>query len=119
LKRCVLELGGHAPVLVFADADLDTAIEAIAAYKFECAGQSCNAPSRIFVERPVYSRFVEAFASRAASFRLGNGMNDLTQMGPLAHPRRVAAMKYLIDDAIGRGSQVVGGRGPVPGMGYF
>lgn len=45
--------------------------------------------------------------------------NDLTQMGPLAHPRRVAAMKYLIDDAIGRGSQVVGGRGPVPGMGYF
>jgi succinate-semialdehyde dehydrogenase/glutarate-semialdehyde dehydrogenase len=61
LQHCILELGGHAPVLVFADAEIEKVVEQIVAYKFESAGQSCNAPSRIFVEEPVYQKFVATF----------------------------------------------------------
>jgi succinate-semialdehyde dehydrogenase / glutarate-semialdehyde dehydrogenase len=110
LTRCVLELGGHAPVLVFADADLDAAVDAIAAYKFECAGQSCNAPSRIYVEASRYTAFVERFAHRARGLHLG----------PLANPRRLIALKRLVDDAITRGARIVAGASDrLPRRGYF
>lgn len=119
LKRCVLELGGHAPVLVFADADLDAAVQAIAAYKFECAGQSCNAPSRIYVEESLYPRFVEAFAETARSLRLGDGVDPATDIGPMANTRRLAAMQRLTDDARAHGARCVTGGKRTPRKGYF
>jgi succinate-semialdehyde dehydrogenase / glutarate-semialdehyde dehydrogenase len=119
LKRCVLELGGHAAVLVCADADLDAAVQAIAAYKFECAGQSCNAPSRIFVERSVYASFVDRFAAMARSLRLGDGMEPSTDMGPMANPRRLAVMQRLTADALARGGRLETGGERLPRPGYF
>lgn len=109
LKRCVLELGGHAPVLVFADAELDTAVRAILAYKFECAGQSCNAPSRIYVEAPLYERFTDAFVDAARQLHIGNGLDPDADIGPMATARRLAAMTRLAEDALARGARVVTG----------
>ena len=119
LKRCVLELGGHAPVIVFADADLNAAVQAIAAYKFECAGQSCNAPSRIYVEEPLYEPFVECFAATACALRLGDGIEPSTDMGPMANPRRLAVMRRLTDDALARGGRLVSGGKRLARRGYF
>ena len=109
LKRCVLELGGHAPVVVCADADLAGAVPAIAAYKFECAGQSCNAPSRIYVATPLFDEFVDAFVAAAQSLRVGDGMDAATDMGPMAHRRRVDVMRRLTSDAVARGARVRAG----------
>lgn len=92
LVRCVLELGGHAPVLVLADADIDHAARAVAAYKFECAGQSCNAPSRIYVHASIYERFVSALTVAARAIVVGDGRDSATTMGPLANARRLAAV---------------------------
>jgi succinate-semialdehyde dehydrogenase / glutarate-semialdehyde dehydrogenase len=119
LKRCVLELGGHAPVLVFADADVEAAVKAIAAYKFECAGQSCNAPSRIYVEQPVYQHFVDRFAATARALRVGDGTEASTDMGPMANPRRLKVMRRLIDDALSLGGRLITGGGQMPRRGYF
>jgi succinate-semialdehyde dehydrogenase/glutarate-semialdehyde dehydrogenase len=119
LTRCVLELGGHAPVLVFADADLDAAARAIAAYKFECAGQSCNAPSRIFVESTRYAAFVDRFAQIARALHVGDGIDPSTEMGPLANPRRLTALQHLVDDARARGAHIVTGGERLSRRGYF
>ena len=118
-KRSVLELGGHAPVVVCADADLDAAVAAVAAYKFECAGQSCNAPSRVYVEAPAYERFVDLFSDAAGRVRVGDGALPATEMGPLANPRRLEAMRRLTDDAVSRGGRVLCGGARLAGVGYF
>jgi succinate-semialdehyde dehydrogenase/glutarate-semialdehyde dehydrogenase len=113
LQRCILELGGHAPVLVFADADLDAAARAIADYKFACAGQSCNAPSRIFVQIAVYDAFVRRLTAIVESIRVGPGSDPRTQMGPMANPRRLEVMERMTLDATRRGATVAtGGRRP-------
>lgn len=120
LTRCVLELGGHAPVLVLEDADLETAATVIAAYKFECAGQSCNAPSRIYVHESVYERFVDALVARAAALRVGDGRHPSTHMGPVANARRLAAMERLTADACVHGACVrTGGVRLDRGGGWF
>lgn len=111
LQRCVLELGGHCPVIVCQDADLETAAKAVADYKFECAGQSCNAPSRILVERPVYRQFVSRMADVAKSIKVGAPDNPSTAMGPMANGRRIEALQRLTEDAVERGARVeIGGR---------
>jgi succinate-semialdehyde dehydrogenase/glutarate-semialdehyde dehydrogenase len=119
LKRCVLELGGHAPVLIFEDADLDAAVRAVTAYKFECAGQSCNAPSRIYVAASLYERFVAQFSRMATALRVGDGSDPSTDMGPMANPRRLAAMQRLVDDTLARGGRVVTGGARLARPGYF
>jgi succinate-semialdehyde dehydrogenase/glutarate-semialdehyde dehydrogenase len=120
LKRCVLELGGHSPVLICADADLDAAAHAVAAYKFECAGQSCNAPSRVYVERSVYASFVDRLIAIAQSIRVGDGRDPATQMGPLANERRLTAMKRLIANATNKGAVMrTGAAERLPRRGYF
>jgi succinate-semialdehyde dehydrogenase/glutarate-semialdehyde dehydrogenase len=106
-------------VLVFADADLEAAVKAIAAYKFECAGQSCNAPSRIYVEQPVYQHFVDRFAATARTLRVGDGTDPSTDMGPMANPRRLKVMKRLVDDALALGGRLVAGGAQLPRRGYF
>ncbi|MER7797141.1 NAD-dependent succinate-semialdehyde dehydrogenase [Microbacterium sp. NPDC096154] len=119
IKRATLELGGHAPVLVFDDADVERAAAMAASAKFRNAGQICIAPTRFLVQEGVYDRFVDAFASRIRALRVGNGLDPEVTMGPLAHDRRPPAVAALVDDARDRGARVVVGGTPIDGSGYF
>jgi succinate-semialdehyde dehydrogenase / glutarate-semialdehyde dehydrogenase len=119
LQRCVLELGGHSPVVVFEDADLDKAVAAIAEYKFECAGQSCNAPSRILVARPVYDDFVTRMTAAARKIVVGDPSDAATEMGPMANPRRIEAMERLTQDAVRRGATLQTGGHRLNRPGYY
>lgn len=119
MKRCSLELGGHSPVIVCDDADVDAAIRMVAPQKFRNAGQLCVAPSRFYVQAGVYDRFVSGLVDLAKSLKLGHGADPQTQMGPLGHRRRVPAVAALVDDAVDRGASVLVGGAPVPGAGYF
>lgn len=118
LKRATLELGGHAPVLVFADADLDRIVPMLVQHKFRNAGQACLAPTRFYVQRPAYRRFLDAFAAAADSLKLGPGMAPETQMGPLIHSRRQSAVRGLIDRSVAAGAKQLSGFGAV-GEGCF
>ena len=111
MKRATMELGGHGPVIVCADARVPQAADALAAAKFRNAGQVCSAPTRFMVHEAVYDDFLDRFAARARALRLGDGADPTTTMGPLAHPGRLAAMERMVGDAVGRGaSLVLGGR---------
>lgn len=99
LKRCTLELGGHAPFIVCDDADVPAAAALGAALKFRNAGQVCASPTRFFVQSGVYEAFVDAFANQSARLAVGAGSDAATQMGPLANARRVDAMSAFVDDA--------------------
>ena len=108
VKRLVLELGGHAPFIVFAEADLDLAVvEAIKA-KFATSGQDCLGANRFLVERPVYDRFCDAFAEKARALTLGPGMED-RDLGPLMNERAVAKQEEHVADALGRGAKLLTG----------
>lgn len=118
LKRLTLELGGHSPVIVFDDADLEACVQQLVAAKFRNAGQLCHAPTRFFVQRQLYPRFVERFAALAAALRLGDGSDERSEMGPLANGRRLGAMSSLVE-ATARNATLVTG-GAREGMrGYF
>jgi succinate-semialdehyde dehydrogenase/glutarate-semialdehyde dehydrogenase len=92
MKRATMELGGHAPAIVFNDADIDAAVKILVSNKFRNAGQVCVAPTRFLVQNEVYAPFVEKFTEAARAIKLGNGLDADTTMGPLANDRRVAAM---------------------------
>ena len=100
VKRTTMELGGHAPVIVFDDADIDHAADLLAASKYRNAGQVCVSPTRFYVQEGVYDRFVATFSARAKSLRVGDGLLPESQMGPLANPRRPEAIKSLVEDAV-------------------
>ena len=119
LQRCVLELGSHSPVIVLADADIDEAARAISDYKFECAGQSCNAPSRILVEHTIYSTFMERLVELAAGIKIGSGDDPKAQMGPMANIRRIEAMAKLTQDAVERGARIETGGARLDREGFF
>ncbi|WP_062788319.1 NAD-dependent succinate-semialdehyde dehydrogenase [Novosphingobium capsulatum] len=119
MKRTTMELGGHGPVLVFADADLDRAIETAVAHKYRNAGQVCVSPTRFIVEEPVFEAFRDGLAARAAQMRVGNGLEDGVQMGPMANPRRPEAMERLIGDAVARGARLHTGGERVGNAGFF
>jgi succinate-semialdehyde dehydrogenase/glutarate-semialdehyde dehydrogenase len=119
VKRVTLELGGHAPVLVFADADLGRAARLAAGAKFRNAGQICIAPTRFLVQEPVLEEFTRRLAAEIGQLRLGDGLDPETTLGPLAHNRRPPAIAALVDDAVARGAQVVTGGGPADREGYF
>lgn len=108
VKRLVLELGGHAPFLVFADADLDHAVDQAIAAKFATSGQDCLAANRILVERPVYHAFCEAFARRTAELTVGAGLDD-PDIGPLMHARALAKQEAQVKDALDRGARLLTG----------
>ncbi|MCC2674093.1 MAG: NAD-dependent succinate-semialdehyde dehydrogenase [Ramlibacter sp.] len=119
MKRMTMELGGHSPVLVFEDAEVEAAARFLARTKSRNAGQVCMAPSRFFVHESVHDRFVDAFASIYAGLKVGDGLAQGTQMGPLAHARRVDAMQSLVADARARGAAVLCGGERLAGEGYF
>jgi len=104
VKRTTMELGGHAPVVVFDDADLDRTVELLAAAKFRNAGQVCVSPTRFYVQQGIYERFVTAFTQRTRKVEVGDGLVERHHMGPMANPRRPQAMEALIGDAVSRGA---------------
>ena len=119
MKRITLELGGHAPALVFDDADVDTAVKQLAGTKYRNAGQICIAPTRVLVQRKVYEPFVEKFVSAAKAMKIGDGLDPDTTMGPLAHLRRVEAMEAFVADAVGHGAELRTGGKRIGNKGFF
>ncbi len=109
MKRCTMELGGHAPVIVCDDAEIERAAEVLAAFKFRNAGQVCISPTRFFVQDAAYDRFVEAFVTKVQSLTVGDGLDSTTRMGPLAQRRRVGAMESFVEDACQRGASILTG----------
>jgi succinate-semialdehyde dehydrogenase / glutarate-semialdehyde dehydrogenase len=119
MKRATMELGGHAPAIIFNDADIDAAVRILAGNKFRNAGQVCVAPTRFLVQQEVYQPFVDRFVQTAQAIKLGNGLEDGTTMGPLANDRRVAAMESLVADAVQKGGVVRTGGKRSGNKGYF
>jgi succinate-semialdehyde dehydrogenase / glutarate-semialdehyde dehydrogenase len=120
-KRATMELGGNAPVIVFDDASLDATLDICVPAKFANAGQVCVTGDRFYVHRSLYTKFVEGFAARASAMRLGHGLDEQTQMGPLINARRLAAIETIVSDARSRGGHVAtGGERPASrNKGFF
>ena len=119
MKRITMELGGHAPAIVFGDADVDTAVKQLAASKFRNAGQVCIAPTRFLVHESVYERFVEGFVKAAGALKVGDGLDAASRMGPLANSRRVEAMQMFVDDAVAKGAKLLTGGKRIGTTGNF
>ncbi len=118
MKKATMELGGHAPVIVCADSDVEDVIDLTVAGRYSNAGQSCIAPTRFFVERASYERFVEAFSARVKAMKVGNGLDNV-DMGPLTSARRIPVMEGLVADAKEHGATVTAGGKRIEGKGYF
>jgi succinate-semialdehyde dehydrogenase / glutarate-semialdehyde dehydrogenase len=106
VKRTTMELGGHAPVIVFDDADLGRTVEMLATAKFRNSGQVCVSPTRFYIQEGIYDRFVAAFTERVRKVNVGDGLLDTSHMGPMANPRRPAAIEKFIADATSHGAKV-------------
>ncbi|GGC29187.1 NAD-dependent succinate-semialdehyde dehydrogenase [Siccirubricoccus deserti] len=119
MKRVTMELGGHAPAIVFDDADLDLAVRTLAGAKFRNAGQVCVSPTRFLVQEKHYEPFVEKFVAAAKSVKVGNGLEEGVQMGPLVHDRRIPWVDGLMADARQRGAEVHTGGERIGNKGYF
>lgn len=119
VKRTTMELGGNAPVIVCADADLDQAVRACVAAKYRNAGQVCIAPSRFFVHDSLHAPFVEGFVAQARALRVGNGLAADMQMGPLANLRRVDEMERILEDAQAHGGRIATGGRRTGNAGHF
>ncbi len=118
LKRVTMELGGHAPVLVFEDCDLEKTLDMVVPQKFRNAGQVCVSPTRFFVQESIYQRFVDGFAARTHGVTPGAGLDPDSKMGPLANVRRPGAIEALVEDAAAKGAKVMAG-GKRGNAGYF
>jgi succinate-semialdehyde dehydrogenase/glutarate-semialdehyde dehydrogenase len=119
LKRTTLELGGHSPVLVFDDADVEAAAGMLAGGKFRNAGQVCISPTRFYVQENVFDRFTDRFTAAAKALKVGDGTVDGIGMGPLANVRRIEAMERFVADARARGSKVAAGGQRIGNAGCF
>ncbi|MCR6499055.1 NAD-dependent succinate-semialdehyde dehydrogenase [Shinella sp. CPCC 101442] len=121
VKRISMELGGNAPMIVFDDADLDKALDLAVPTKYANAGQVCVTPDRFYVHEALHDRFAEGFAARARALKLGHGLDEATQMGPLINERRIAAIEEIVADASDRGGKILtGGRRPADmNAGFF
>jgi len=119
MKRATMELGGHAPAIVFEDADLDVATRVLSTNKFRNAGQVCIAPTRFLVQEAVYDDFVNRFVKAAEAVRVGDGLASGSTMGPLANSRRVQAMEALVADAVQHGGELRTGGKRIGNKGNF
>ena len=119
MKRVTMELGGHAPAIVFDDADVDFASRMLAGSKFRNAGQVCVSPTRMLVQEKVYEQFVEGFVAATKKVKVGDGLESGTTMGPLANPRRITAMETFIGDAQQKGATVRTGGNRIGNKGNF
>ncbi|MBR0912818.1 NAD-dependent succinate-semialdehyde dehydrogenase [Bradyrhizobium japonicum] len=119
MKPAIMELGGHAPVIVCDDVDPVATGAASAIGKSRNAGQVCVAPTRFFVQERIYEQFAQSFAERASQLKVGNGLDPSTQLGPLANSRRIDAMETLVTDAKAKGARVLAGGQRIGNRGYF
>ncbi|MCP1471759.1 succinate-semialdehyde dehydrogenase/glutarate-semialdehyde dehydrogenase [Sphingobium sp. OAS761] len=119
LKKVTMELGGHNPVIVARDADLDTVVPLSAEFKFRNAGQVCVSPTRFLVERPLYADFVAGVAEAAKKLKVGDGMDAATQMGPLSTAGQLSKIESLAADAVQHGAKVETGGSRIGNAGYF
>jgi succinate-semialdehyde dehydrogenase/glutarate-semialdehyde dehydrogenase len=119
MKPAIMELGGHAPVIVCGDADPLTTAATSVTGKSRNAGQVCVSPTRFFVQESIYQRFADSFAEKAAQLRVGDGLDPKVQLGPLANARRIEAMETLVADAKARGARVLAGGSRIGNRGYF
>ncbi len=118
VKRVSLELGGHAPVIVFDDADLDKAVQGTLASKFRNTGQTCVCANRVFVQRGILEEFSQRFAAAVASLRVGNGLQDGVQVGPLIDEAGLEKVKAHVDDALAKGARALTGAHVLSGDGF-
>jgi succinate-semialdehyde dehydrogenase/glutarate-semialdehyde dehydrogenase len=119
MKRATMELGGHAPAIVFKDADIKKATKLLSAQKFRNAGQVCVSPTRFLVHETLYDEFVDGFVAYSQNLKVGDGMDPQVKMGPLAHGRRVEAMEALIADAKAKGATLRTGGNRIGNQGFF
>ena len=119
MKRTTMELGGHAPVIIFDDADLDIAARMLATSKYRNAGQVCIAPTRFLIQEKVYDSFVDKFINASNQVHVGDGLEAGTTMGPLAHDRRLQAMEGFIADALDHGAKIQTGGNSIGDKGYY
>ncbi len=119
MKRTTMELGGHSPVVVFADADPEKAADTIAAFKYRNAGQVCISPTRFYVQEDVYPRFLKRFTEYANGIKLGDGLEKGITMGPMANARRIDTMDSFVADAKSRGGKIQTGGSRRGNQGYF
>jgi len=115
----LMELGGHAPVIVCEDTDVEAAALSSAVRKMRNAGQVCTSPTRFFVHEQVFEQFLDVFTKRCAETTVGDGMSDGIEMGPLANDRRIAAMKRMVADAVDVGADLMTGGKRIGSTGYF
>lgn len=119
MKRSTMELGGHAPVLIFPDADVERAADIMAASKVRNAGQVCVSPTRFYVHEKVQEQFLERFSANIAKVKVGNGLDVDSQMGPLVNARRVEAIDGFVQEARGNGSKIMCGGERIGNRGHF
>jgi succinate-semialdehyde dehydrogenase / glutarate-semialdehyde dehydrogenase len=119
MKRVTMELGGHAPSIVFDDADVDLAAKLLSVNKLRNAGQVCVSPTRLLVQEGVYNDFVGKFTAGVTAARVGDGMETGTQMGPMANERRISAMEAFIGDAVRKGATLKAGGNRIGNKGNF
>ncbi len=119
MKRATMELGGHAPVIVTEDADIDEAIAVMAGSKYRNAGQVCVSPTRFLVQERVADRFIDGFTAASQAIKVGNGLDAATDMGPLANERRIPAIERLVVDAVDHGGRLTTGGHRIGNRGYF
>ncbi|EPQ58959.1 succinic semialdehyde dehydrogenase [Gloeophyllum trabeum ATCC 11539] len=119
LKKVSIEAGGNAPFIVFADGDIDAAVEGAIMCKFRGSGQTCVCANRIYVQSSVYADFASKLADRVAQFKVGNGLEEKTTHGPLIHDKAIEKVSRHVDDAVSRGAQVLIGGKRIEGPGSF
>ncbi|KQW72741.1 NAD-dependent succinate-semialdehyde dehydrogenase [Ensifer sp. Root127] len=119
MKRATMELGGHAPVIVTEDADVDEAVAVMAGSKYRNAGQVCVSPTRFLVQERVADRFIDGFTAASQAIKVGNGLDSKTDMGPLANERRIPVIEKLIVDAVEQGGRLTTGGHRIGNRGYF
>jgi succinate-semialdehyde dehydrogenase/glutarate-semialdehyde dehydrogenase len=119
VMRMTMELGGHSPVLVFDDCDLEKTLDTLVAHKFRNAGQVCVSPTRFHVQEGIYDRFAAGFAERASRITIGDGRDAGTVMGPTANPRRPGAVEAMVENARSIGAKLLAGGGRGEGGGFF
>jgi succinate-semialdehyde dehydrogenase/glutarate-semialdehyde dehydrogenase len=117
--RCTMELGGHSPVMVFEDCDIESAAQLCAAGKFRNAGQVCISPTRFFVQDSIHDKFLAAFKRHVEAVKVGDGLDEAVNMGPLVAERRIDIMDGFVSDAVDKGAELLVGGSRIQSPGSF
>jgi succinate-semialdehyde dehydrogenase/glutarate-semialdehyde dehydrogenase len=117
--NCSMELGGNAPFVVFADADLDAAIDGAMLAKMRNGGEACTAANRVYVERPIAVEFARRLTERMEQLTVGPGLHELTEVGPLVNAEAVTKVQELVEDAVAAGARLTTGGAPLERPGFY